>query len=221
MREEGMDGYEWNEAQPKYPLRRIIKWIIYAITALVYLVLMVRFIGSCDAGFSDKIVLDSEAMQIKQERGELGVRRIDLETDEDDDGRIQPQFVIYLEESSDFQVTLKCNSRYYPVAQEKENYAYALRLLSDDKLIYFPVTHVDTTKRLGYDYVRLCFDGIELGENDSLSLLIFRSADPVLSENSQNFADATPLFTCKVYANDCYSKRIEPSENDYIFVSSK
>ena len=212
-----MDGYDYDPSQPKWPLRRIIKYVIYTISVLVYLILFIRFFGACDAGFSEKILLDESAAKILEETGSLGARRIDLETNENDEGRIQTVYVVYLEDTLDFQVTLKCNSRYYPISGKEAEYRFVLRRLSGEEISFVSADYIDSTKRLGYDYARLSFSGISYEKDDSLALLIYRAKEwDEISD--KDYSSLQPLASIKVYANDCYSKSITPSKSDLEYI---
>ena len=58
---EGIDGYDWNEAQPKWPITRIMNTAFGIISVIVWILILTRIFASGNSEYEKMILLNEKA----------------------------------------------------------------------------------------------------------------------------------------------------------------
>lgn len=215
VQEEGLDGYDYYEGQPKWPLRRIVRVTFTVLAALVYLLLFLRWFQSCDADIGEKILLDAASSRIYPADGK--VIRFDFATPESGSGEVQYSFATALPDAEVFQVTVKIKERAFPPEGEGAGYRFSLVKSGEEENTFFP-TAMQSEERMGYRTFRLSFSGVRLSESDSLTL---HTAPGSVSEDKMRTAPRqNSRFSWVVVSPDTYSTPIRPAEKDFLIVKN-
>ena len=102
---EGIDGYDWNEAQPKWPITRIMNTAFGIISVIVWILILTRIFASGNSEYEKMILLNEKAAAVYP--GECReVLRINSAIDEDAKGGVIVQYPVYLEKTENFQLTV-------------------------------------------------------------------------------------------------------------------
>lgn len=205
--EEGLDGYDWYEGQPKWPLRRIIGAVVIAISAFIYAFLIFRFITAFSGGFDDMILLSGKSAEVYPSENAV-VRRFYPETSEEDDGRVQIQFVAALETTEAFQCTFKINKNSYPPAGDGVGYAIELRWDLDGQTRYLPLTEYKTRDHFQYRDIICFFENVPDAQRATLTLVICPAADDASFTNA--------FYTATVGGESVYSAVVRPKDDRFV-----
>ena len=182
--EEGLDGYDWYEGQPKWPMRRILGVLVLSISIFMYVFLFFRFCTAFSGGFGEVILLTGESAAVYPEKCD-SVRRFYPATREDEDGAVQVQYVVALEETDAFQLTLKVKKSAYPPAKEGAGYRVVLRWDKEGETRFVELADFVRQDNFGYRYLRCLFDGVPDAADATLTLLVCPATvtgDPALSD---------------------------------------
>ncbi len=209
IEEEGLDGYDYYEGQPKWPLRRVIKTILYGISAVVYAILLIRIATSCNSAYQNMILLNDKAAELYYYGNGGTVLRVDFATEENEEGSVIPQGAVYLADCENFQLTLKIRKKHLPPSSEGCGYDLELRGLFGEETKVFPVSYEIFEDRFGYRYVRAAFEGVELDSAEELVIRLYQKGD-----------STQPLFSYQVYTGDTYCKKITPGKSEYQLLDS-
>jgi len=214
--EEGLDGYDWYEGQPKWPLRRIANLIISCISIFVWAIILIRLITSANGEFEKMILLDEKAASIyPQEVAQ--VVRIHSMTDEDDDGSVLVYYPVYLEETGNLQFTARVNRRHHPRGEGEVGYRFLVRESGKDENKetenrYYELSYFTKKDQFGYTFFRLCFDGVEFDETKVYTVLMF--AEDFVPETGDNpYPVSSSRFHFTLYNSETYVAKTTPKES--------
>lgn len=213
--EEGIDGYDWNEAQPKWPLSRVMNTVLVVGSVIVWVLILFRIFSSSNADFEKLILLNEKAAAIYPQK-ETEVLRIHPSASEDAEGSVILSYPIYLEEAKNLQFTARVNRRTLPPKGKNPGYTFVLREGGGDEVKFYPLSYYQSEKRFQYEFFRLCFEGIELDEKKVYTFLVYQGE--VFSEDGK-YSAAKADFSFTVFNSDTYSNRITPKKS--IFQTKK
>ena len=205
--EEGLDGYDWYEGQPRWPLRRIIGVIAIAISIFMYAFLFYRFFTAFSGGFGDLILLAGKSANVYPSENAV-VRRFYPETKEDEDGSVQVQFTAALETTDCFQTSFKINKKTHPPAGDGPGYTVALRWDLDGETRILPLVYYEMRDHFQYRYFACVFENVPDAEHATLTLLVC----PAEGEASLS----TAFYAATVGGESVYSVVIRPQEDRFI-----
>ncbi|MBQ3865978.1 MAG: hypothetical protein II776_03670 [Clostridia bacterium] len=207
--EEGLDGYDWYEGQPKWPLRRVVGTAVAAISVFIYVFLFFRFCTAFSGGVGEVIFLTGESARVYPSENAV-VRRFYPATGEEDDGTVQVQYVVALEDTEDFQLTLKIRKKAHPPAGEEPGYRVVLRRDLDGETRFFEAADCRVKDSFGYRYLVPTFHGVSDAEHATLTILLLPGGDdgePTLSRAS---------FSAVVGGSSVYSARVYPKDDAFV-----
>ncbi len=201
--EEGIDGYDWYEGQPKWPLRRILGIVVLGISIFMYVFLFFRFCTAFSGGFGEIILLTGESAGIYPEKCAT-VRRFYPATKEDEDGTVQVQYVVALEETDGFQLTLKIKKSAHRPAGDGAGYRIVLRWDKEGETRFAELADYVRQDSGGYRYIRCLFDGVTDAENATLTVLVC----PADVSGEPSLTDA--FYSATVGGSSVYSVEVTP-----------
>ncbi len=204
VNDEGIDGYDWDESQPKWPVTRIINVGLGVISVIVWVLILFRIFASSGSSFEETVLLNDRAAKIYP--GETRqVLRIHSDTGEDAENGVVVSFPVYLEKADNFQLTARVNRRVFSPGKGEKGYTFVLRENGDGESRYIPVSYSDSMKKFNYTFYRLCFEEVAFREDFSYTLLMYRGdVQPENGEYTPSKAD----FRFVVYTPETYSKHI-------------
>ncbi len=208
---EGIDGYDWDEAQPKWPLSRILEVGLGVGSVIVWVIILFRIFSSGNGDFENMILLNKEAAKYYPEPNEQ-VLRIHSDIDENAEGDVIISYPVYLPEADNLQLTARVNGRTLPAGKGEMGYTFVLRESDGKESTCYELSYHKEKKQLQYYFFRLCFEKVEFDEDKTYTLLVYKgSYEPKGGEYSSAKAD----FTFVVYHSETYTKTITPKDSVY------
>lgn len=212
--EEGLDGYDWYEGQPKWPLRRIVKVILYSVSALVWVLILWRLLSSSNAEYDKHLILLNDRASEIYPSQVSEVLRINSETEDKKQVSVVVLNPVYLKEAENLQFTARINGRTMPPGEGEFGYQFVLRESRDGENRYHPVSYYASESRSGYRYYRLCFEGIQLEGDVVYTFLVFpEDFAPETGEVAYPGGKAQFVFT--IYHDETYCDSLKPREKDF------
>ncbi len=152
-------------------IKRIIKFIFYALVVVLNVLIWGRIFISCDAPITEKILLD-EATQadFKQNPTSYTVKEYFPPTTMDELGKVQLRYVTHIEETDDLQFTLKYNIDYF---KNNTPLKYVLRCVSSENERVIPQSACVEQDRYIFRYNRFSFKNTGFTKDDSLCLDVY------------------------------------------------
>ena len=209
VNDEGIDGFDWNEAQPKWPLARVMNVSLAVISAVVWFFILFRLFSSGGSAYEEMILLNDKAGEIYPQKVSE-VLRIYPATDESAGDGAVIFYPVYLEETQNFQFTVRIHRRTFPPGEGEMGYSFLLRESRGDGAQDYTVSYYKSEKKWGDTYFRLCFEGIELSEEKGYTLLIY-PGEYEGKEGEYPAEDAAFRFV--LFRSDTFCKRITPDED--------
>lgn len=207
--EEGLDGYDWNEAQPKWPLSRVMNTTLVVGSVIVWVLILFRIFSSGNADFEKMILLDENAARIYPEKT-AEVLRIHPSTSAEDGEEVMLYYPIYLEKADNFQLTARINRRKLPPKGNSPGYTFVLRETDGKNSKYYPLSYFESEKRFQYEFFRLCFNEVCFSEEKGYTLFVY--AGSYLPEGGE-YSPAEADFSFTVFHSDTYANTITPNED--------
>jgi len=210
---EGIDGYDWDESQPKWPLTRILKWVGAILSAVVWILVLWRIFSGTNAEFEHLILLDAKAAE-KYPAVDQTVVRIYSENSGDETAETPlVDYPVYLDSAENLQLTLRINRRTFPEETGKAGYRFILRRSGEGGTFYHGLSYFSEDDSFQYRFYRLCFNGVPWEEGSVYTLLVFPGD---YEEDEENLYPASKaLFTYTVKNEETYIKEITPKESEY------
>ena len=209
VNDEGIDGFDWNEAQPKWPLARVMNVSFALISAVVWFLLLFRLFTSGGGAYEEMILLNGKAQEIYPEKVNE-VLRVYPATDESAGDGAVIFYPVYLEETQNFQFTVRIHRRTFPPGEGKIGYTFFLRESRGDGVTDHPLSYYKSDTKWGYSYFRLCFEGIQLSPDKVFTLLIYPGENS--GEEGEILAQDA-AFRFVLFRSDTYTNRITPDED--------
>lgn len=208
---EGVDGYDWNEAQPKWPITRIMNTVFGIISVIVWILILTRIFASGNSEYEKMILLNDKASAVYP--GEVReVLRINSAIDKDVDGGVIIQYPVYLEEVDNLQLTARVNRRTIRPGSGKTGYTFVLRESGGEESRFYTVSYYSTEKQFQYTFFRICFEGIELDQNKVYTLFVYQG-DFAPADGKYSADEAEFRFT--VLNSDTYCNKVTPKRNTF------
>ncbi|MBR5295145.1 MAG: hypothetical protein IKU24_00985 [Clostridia bacterium] len=210
VNDEGIDGFDWNENQPKWPLVRIMNVSFGVISVVVWVLILFRIFAASNSSFEEMVLLNDKASEWYPE--EKQVLRIHSSTDDAENG-VLVEYPVYLEKAENFQLTARVNRRVISPGNGKLGYTFILRENSGDGSAFYQVSYYKSQKKFNYTFFRLAFEGVDFNKENSYTLFIYQGE--VLSENG-SYSSAEADFRFVVYTPDTYCKTITCKEDIFV-----
>ena len=208
---EGVDGYDWNEAQPKWPITRIMNTVFGIISVIVWILILTRIFASGNSEYEKMILLNDKASAVYP--GEVReVLRINSAIDKDVDGGVIIQYPVYLEEVDNLQLTARVNRRTIRPGSGKTGYTFVLRESGGEESRFYTVSYYSTEKQFQYTFFRICFEGIELDQNKVYTLFVYQG-DFAPADGKYSADEAEFRFT--VLNSDTYCNKVTPKRSTF------
>lgn len=208
---EGVDGYDWNEAQPKWPITRIMNTVFGIISVIVWILILTRIFASGNSEYEKMILLNDKASAVYP--GEVReVLRINSAIDKDVDGGVIIQYPVYLEEVDNLQLTARVNRRTIRPGSGKTGYTFVLRESGGEESRFYTVSYYSVEKQFQYTFFRICFEGIELDQNKVYTLFVYQG-DFAPADGKYPADEAEFSFT--VLNSDTYCNKVTPKRNTF------
>lgn len=211
VNDEGIDGYDWDESQPKWPLTRIVSTSFGVISVIVWVLILFRIFASSGSSFEETVLLNDKAAKYYPDETRQ-VLRIHSDTDDDGENGVIVSFPVYLEKANNFQLTARVNRRVFSPEKGEKGYTFVLRESGEDGSRYIDLSYSDSMKKFNYTFYRLCFEDVEFRDDFSYTLLMYRGE--VSSENGE-YTPSKADFRFTVYTPDTYTKNIICKEDSF------
>ena len=208
VNEEGLDGFDWYEGQPKWPLTRIVDVAFAVIAVFVWAVILFRIFSSQNAEFEKMILLNENARQFYTAE-ESEVLRIHSSTADQEDGSVLVYYPVYLEEADNFQFTARVRRKAIPPGKGETGYTFILRESGSEGDRYFNLSYFCQERNFSYTYFRLCFEGVELKEDCVYTFLVFDGGYEPTDESSP-YPVTESRFHFTLYNSDTYTNKTAP-----------
>ena len=211
VNDEGIDGFDWNEAQPKWPAVRILNTTLGVLSIIVWIILLFRLFASGNAKFEKMILLDDNAQ--KSYPAEEQVLRIHSNTDEEGKSGLVVYYPVYLEKAENFQLTAKINRRVLKPGKGDLGYTFILRESGGEETKFYPLSYENSQRKFNYTFFRLCFNGVKLDQKKVYTLLVYcGEKDAESGEYSAKDAD----FSFTLLNSDTYCNMITPDKDVFV-----
>lgn len=207
---EGIDGFDWDETQPKWPLTRILKLVLVSISVLVWVLILFRIFAAQDHRFEKMVLLDEEAQAQYSQTSEA--LRIYPETGSEETGEVAIFYPVYLEKTENLQFTARINRRTLPKGKSDLGYTFILRETLDNDTRYYFLSYSKKDSRFQYDFFRLAFEGIYLRENAVYTFLVFSDEYEADLFSDYNVSADQALYSFVLRSKDTYCKMISLSD---------
>ncbi len=208
---EGVDGYDWNEAQPKWPITRIMNTAFGIISVIVWVLILTRIFASGNSEYEKMILLNDKAAATYPEECRE-VLRINSATDENAEGGVIVQYPIYLEQAENLQLTARVNRRTIKPGSGKMGYTFILRESGGEESRFYTVSYHNSEKKFNYTFFRICFEGVKLDTDKVYTLLVysgeFTPQDGIYPADKADFR-----FT--VLNSDTYCNAVTPKRSAF------
>lgn len=208
---EGVDGFDWNEAQPKWPITRIMNTAFGIISVIVWILILSRIFASGNSEYEKMILLNDRAAKVYPSEYQE-VLRINSATDKDAKGGVIVQYPVYLEEAENLQLTARINRRTLNPGGGKTGYTFVLRESGGEESRFFKLSYYSTKKQFNYTFFRVCFEGVKLDHNKVYTLLVYRGE--FSPEDGVYPADRAD-FRFTVLNSDTYCNTVTPKRSTF------
>ena len=205
---EGIDGFDWNEAQPKWPITRIMNTAFGIISVIVWVLILSRIFASGNSEYEKMILLNDKAASVYPYECQQ-VLRINSATDQEAKGGVIVQYPIYLEEVENLQLTARVNRRTIKPGMGKTGYTFVLRESGGEESRFYTPGYQSTKRQFNYTFYRLCFEGVKLDRTKVYTLFVYRGDfQPTDGAYPADKAD----FRFTVLNSDTYCHTIPPQK---------
>jgi len=212
--EEGLDGYDWYEGQPKWPLRRILKVVMYSLSALVWILILLRIFTSGNSLYEDKLILlNDRAAEIYPEK-EQTVVRINSSTESEKEGDVFVYYPVYLPAAENLQCSIRVNRRELPPGEGEAGYRFILRESREGESEYHELSYFSSKKQFRYSFYRLAFENVTMEEGSVYTLMIFPE-DHQAASSEEPFAATDALYHFTLCNSDTYCNETRPKESQF------
>lgn len=210
---EGHDGYDWHEKQPKWPITRIVDVTFAVISVIVWSIILFRIFSGGNSEYEKMILLNQKASEVYP-LSQNEVVRLHPSTAEQEDGSVIIYYPVYLDEVQNLQFTARVRRRALPPGGSAPGYTFVLRESGAEGTKYHKLSYYAMEKNISYTFFRLCFEGVELGEDSVCTFLVFESGyEPKNAEDPYPVTESKFRFT--VCNSDTYRNRTVPKANLY------
>ncbi len=212
--EEGLDGYDWYEGQPKWPLSRILKVVLCSISVFVWILLLLRlFMGSNREFEKNLVLLNARAEEIYPNQISE-VLRINSETD-DESTSVMIRNTLYLQAVDNLQCTVRVNTRNLPPSSDDLGYTFVLRITKGGETRFVPVSYYAKDGGFGYLFYRLCFDEVGFTDDSVITFLMFPEDFVPLTGEELSYPAGKAKFVFTVYNSDTYCDSVRIPKSDF------
>lgn len=129
------------------------------------------------------------------------------------DGYYSAYAMVYAPEEKELQLTVRYNDSLperYMLGSIPENYAWELR--DGDGTVIAEGTVLDTVEKYRYNYVRVAFDGVEIGDDDELYLFLISDEVQYPEADTEGLRLHGPENSFKTYKPDKSEKKTLEAE---------
>lgn len=149
--------------------------IIKQIATAILFIICGMFIFRC-CMVADKSVFDelsaTPSLVTAYADGELEVKTVKVEKEIADDGYFAAYAFCFIPETGEVQVTVRWNDSVYEYTDMTKGHEYSFHLLNETTGETFPLTALESKKRAIYNYRKLSADAVNLGETDTLTVVM-------------------------------------------------
>lgn len=210
---EGIDGYDWNEAQPKWPITRIMNTAFGIISVIVWILILVRIFASGNSDYEKMILLNQKASKLYPEKY-AQVLRINSATEKDASGSVLIHYPVYLEKAENLQLTARINRRTLEPGKGKLGYTFILREsgTAEEETRYYELSYYSSEEQFQYTFFRLCFEGVKLDTKKVYTFFVYQGEyEPKDGIYEAGKAD----FRFTILNADTYCNSVTPDEDQY------
>ncbi|MBE6712792.1 MAG: hypothetical protein E7580_04645 [Ruminococcaceae bacterium] len=208
---EGIDGYDWDESQPKWPITRIMNTAFCIISIIVWVLILTRIFASGNSEYEKMILLNDKAAAVYPEKTQQ-VLRINSANKKDASGGVLVHYPVYLEEVENLQLTVRINHRTLKPGSGKLGYTFVIRESSGEEVRFYPLSYHSIEKQFQYRFYRLCFEGVKLDPEKVYTLLLYRG-DVKPTDGAYPAEKADFRFT--VLNSETYCNTVTPKKSVY------
>ncbi len=152
-------------------MEKIIKRFATAVVFIICGLFIIRCCMVADKSvFSD--LTATPALIAAYSDGEVAVKTVKVEREIADDGYFSAYAFYYTPEAGEVQVTVRWNDSVYSYTDMPEGTEYTFHLLNETTGETYPATAIMSKKRSLYNYRKLTASGVNLGEEDTLVVVM-------------------------------------------------
>lgn len=173
-------------------IKKILKTVLIVIIVVLNVLIWGRIFISCDAPITTKIILDETTLaDFKANPSEYTVKEYFPPITMDELGKVQLRYVTHIEETDDFQFTLKYNKDYF---ESKMPLDFTLRCVSGEQERIIEDIYTASQDRFHFKYLRFSCKGIGYMDGDVLFLDVFTADGELFTTLTLRSPDITSML---------------------------
>ena len=172
-------------------IKKILKTILILIIVVLNVLIWGRIFISCDAPITQKILLDkATAQDFRENPLSYTVNEYFPPITMDELGKVQLRYVTHIEETDDFQFTLKYNIKFF---EDKTPLSYVLRCVSKDSERVIDCNAYAAVDRYNFRYQRFSYKDIGYKDGDVIFLDVYTSDGELFTTLTLRSPDITRM----------------------------
>lgn len=179
---------------------KIIKKIIAALFVIFFAALLIRIFMLTDSRTLSDIYPTDSAVSSYAANGDSAFLTHDTADEISDDGYFGAYAMCYDEKSDEMQITARYNDSLhekYLMGSDPEKFVWELRDGDGNTISRGRV--LDTAEKYQYNYVRLAFGGVEIGEDTQIYMFLICEECEYPDDDTEGFAVHRPNQDFKTY----------------------
>jgi len=158
------DEHDENESKIYKTVKRIFKWTMYGISALVYIAIFYVLIANRDSNVLEKNFFNSIEGYEDIKYDEMQVYRINTRIWMNDDGSLQLHNIDYSEKCKLLEIGVKFNANKLTDGEYGDSLDFVLKDINGNT---YQIVNIVTDSNGRYGFYRVCFGGIDFDLNSN------------------------------------------------------
>jgi hypothetical protein len=143
----------------KLRFRTVLKYLLFSISALIYIVIFSRLFVACDSKIADKLYLGKSEKELYEDLSvELALEHYQPTAWTSEDGSVQIKNIHYIKDFENLQLTVRSRDDVYNPNSDTYPFTFKIRVVGESETELSPEFFTDT--RFGYTYARLVCEGV-------------------------------------------------------------
>lgn len=143
----------------KLRFRTVLKYLLFSISALIYIVIFSRLFVACDSKIADKLYLGKSEKELYEDLSvELALEHYQPTAWTSEDGSVQIKNIHYIKDFENLQLTVRSRDDIYNPNSDTYPFTFKIRVVGENEAELSPEFFTDT--RFGYTYARLVCEGV-------------------------------------------------------------
>jgi hypothetical protein len=155
----------------KFSFKKALKYILFSISAAVYIIFMARLFESCDPKIADRVYLDAQTAELFEDlTTEFPVYHCQPVSWTSEDGSIIIENIFYLEPVNKLQLTVRHRNDIYTADGEDYPFSFRVRVEGEDEFELETEPEFETDSKSKYTWARLMADGITVDKGETVEV---------------------------------------------------